>query len=85
LQSRGADPSICSEDYEPYLNPGKKIPADMVADDTQTRQALLELEAKYAHVQKVSIPLVEEAALLTIKIHLHFCYLYRHIPQVLTL
>jgi hypothetical protein len=29
--------------------------------------------------------LVEEAALLTIKIHLHFCYLYRHIPQVLTL
>ncbi|GAX86038.1 hypothetical protein CEUSTIGMA_g13453.t1 [Chlamydomonas eustigma] len=56
LLSRGADPSICSEDYEPYLNPGRKVPADMVADDVQTRQALLGLEAKYAHVQKVRCP-----------------------------
>ena len=28
-QSRGADPSIKTEDYDPYLNPGKKLPVEV--------------------------------------------------------
>lgn len=29
LQSRGADPSIRTEDYDPYLNPGRKLPVEV--------------------------------------------------------
>jgi hypothetical protein len=29
LQSRGADPSIKTEDYDPYLNPGRKLPVEV--------------------------------------------------------
>lgn len=28
-QSRGADPSIRTENYEPYLNPGRKLPVEV--------------------------------------------------------
>lgn len=29
MQSRGADPSIRTENYDPYLNPGKKLPVEV--------------------------------------------------------
>lgn len=31
LQSRGADPSVRTEDYDPYLSPGRKLPVEVSA------------------------------------------------------
>ena len=53
MQSRGADPSIRSKDFDPYLNPGPKLPVEVAVEDGPTRQLLLELEEKYASVEKV--------------------------------
>lgn len=53
VQSRGADPSIRSKDFDPYLNPGPKLPVEVAVEDAPTRQLLLELEEKYASVEKV--------------------------------
>jgi hypothetical protein len=54
LQSRGADPSILTEDYDAYLNPGKKSPADTeLSGDEKIRAKILALEKKYASVPKV--------------------------------
>lgn len=53
MQSRGADPSIRSKDFDPYLNPGPKLPVEVAVEDGPTRQLLLELEEKYALVEKV--------------------------------
>lgn len=56
LLSRGADPSILSEDYDPYLNPGKKLPVDVAIDDDDVRSRLVGLEQKYRSVQKSAEP-----------------------------
>ena len=53
LLSRGADPAVRSEDYDPYLSPGTKLPVEVAVEDGPTRRKLLELEAKYAGVTKV--------------------------------
>ncbi|KXZ47596.1 hypothetical protein GPECTOR_34g755 [Gonium pectorale] len=53
LLSRGADPSILSEDFDPYLSPGPKSPQQMAVDDPRVRAALQALEDKYASVPKV--------------------------------
>lgn len=53
VQSRGADPSIRSKVFDPYLNPGPKLPVEVAVEDGPTRQLLLELEKKYALVEKV--------------------------------
>ncbi len=29
MQSRGADPSIKTENYDPYLSPGRKLPVEV--------------------------------------------------------
>jgi [acyl-carrier-protein] S-malonyltransferase len=45
-QSRGADPSIPSDDFDPYLDPGPKLPRDLAADDC-TRAKIDALERRY--------------------------------------
>lgn len=52
LLSEGADPTIKTEDYDPYLNPGLKVPVEVAIDDDIVRGALKTLEAKYADVPK---------------------------------
>lgn len=52
LLSRGADPSILTEDYDPYLDPGPKTPQQVAADDPRIKAALQALEDKYASVPK---------------------------------
>lgn len=56
MQSRGADPDILTEDYDPYLNPGCKKPVDVAIDDENTRTKLKALEKKYESVPKVRVP-----------------------------
>ena len=46
-QSRGADPDIPSDDFDPYLDPGPKLPRDLAADDA-TRAKIVALERRYA-------------------------------------
>ncbi len=53
LQSRGADPSIRTEDYDPYLNPGHHLPIDIASEDAAVRAKLLALDEKYAATPKV--------------------------------
>ena len=55
VQSQGADPTILTEDYDPYLDPGLKLPVDVAVDD-EMREELLALEDKYAHVPKTREP-----------------------------
>ncbi|KAI3426449.1 hypothetical protein D9Q98_008816 [Chlorella vulgaris] len=54
LLSRGADPTLRTENYDPYLNPGKKLPIEIALDDEEglTRAKLLELEKRYADVPR---------------------------------
>jgi len=54
LLSRGADPSLLSHDYDPYLQPGSKLPVDEAQDQIKPR--LLELEAAYKDTPKARIP-----------------------------
>ncbi len=56
LLSRGADPSLKTEDYDPYLNPGRKTPVEVATEDGDVRQKLVQLEKKYAKVKKVREP-----------------------------
>lgn len=56
VQSRGADPSLLTEDYDPYLSPGRKLPVEVAADDDAVRSKLLALEKKYAAVPKKRQP-----------------------------
>lgn len=37
LLSEGADPSVLTNDYDPYLNPGKKTPIEVAIDDPEVR------------------------------------------------
>lgn len=53
LQSRGGDPSVRTEEYDPYLKPGKHLPVEVAVEDDTIRDKLLALEKKYAHVPKV--------------------------------
>ena len=56
LLSEGADPSLLSEDYDPYLNPGKKTPVEVAIKDGPTRDALLALNEKYSLTTKTPVP-----------------------------
>ncbi|XRB13140.1 malonyl-CoA-acyl carrier protein transacylase [Pseudoscourfieldia marina] len=56
ILSRGGDPSIRTFDYDPYLNPGCKLPVDVAVDDANVRGAIDALNKKYANVQKVRVP-----------------------------
>lgn len=56
MQSKGADPSIRTEDYDPYLDPGCKLPIEVAIEEDDTRARLAGLEQKYAAVQKVRQP-----------------------------
>lgn len=56
LQSRGADPSIRTENYDAYLNPGKRTPVEEAIEEDGIRDKLRALEAKYASVQKTRQP-----------------------------
>ncbi|KDD73370.1 hypothetical protein H632_c2247p0, partial [Helicosporidium sp. ATCC 50920] len=57
LLSRGADPSIESEDFDPYLSPGRKVPLEVAPEEpASVRQALAALEAKYRPVPKARRP-----------------------------
>lgn len=56
LLSRGADPTILSEDYDPYLNPGKKLPIDVAVEDEDVRSNILQLEKKYKLTKKAKEP-----------------------------
>ncbi|CAG9461448.1 unnamed protein product [Pedinophyceae sp. YPF-701] len=54
LLSRGADPSILTDDYDPYLDPGRKRPHELAEDFMRDR--LLELEKRYAATPKAREP-----------------------------
>lgn len=56
LQSRGGDPSILTEDYDPYLSPGRKSPLEMAIEDESVRDKLRSLEKLYADTPKVREP-----------------------------
>jgi [acyl-carrier-protein] S-malonyltransferase len=56
LLSRGADPIIRTKDYDPYLDPGRKTPAEVAVPDPAIRAALDALEAKYAGTPKARRP-----------------------------
>ncbi|XRB03005.1 S-malonyltransferase [Pycnococcus provasolii] len=56
LLSRGGDPAIRTENYDPYLNPGRHLPVDVAVEDQNVRDALRALEKKYEHVEKVREP-----------------------------
>ncbi|KAK2076516.1 hypothetical protein QBZ16_001042 [Prototheca wickerhamii] len=56
LLSRGADPSILSEDFDPYLSPGAKLPVEVATEEGEIRSKLLALEKKYASVAKAPLP-----------------------------
>jgi len=43
-QSRGADPSVRTEDYDPYLDPGCKLAIDVAIEDECIRTQLLDLQ-----------------------------------------
>ena len=55
-QSRGADPRIRTENYDPYLDPGCKTPREVAIEDDEIQDALAALEDKYAHVPRVREP-----------------------------
>ena len=55
-QSRGADPSIRTENYDPYLDPGCKTPQEVAIEDDEIQDALQNLEQKYADVPRVREP-----------------------------
>ncbi len=44
-QSRGADPTIKTEDYDPYLDPGRKLPIEVALEDEDFRSRLSALQA----------------------------------------
>lgn len=59
LQTKGADPSILTEDYDTYLDPGQKLAIDLAIDDDDTREKLKALDKKYSSVKKVRRPHVD--------------------------
>tara|TARA_B100001142_G_scaffold29952_1_gene26609 strand:- start:188 stop:607 length:420 start_codon:yes stop_codon:yes gene_type:complete len=52
LLTEGADPTIRTNDYDPYLNPGLKTSIQVAIDDEEIRGKLIALHEKYAHVPK---------------------------------
>lgn len=56
IQSRGADPSIRTENFEPYLSPGRKLPIEVANEDGDTRNKLEVLEQLYAGTPKAKEP-----------------------------
>lgn len=56
LQSRGADPAILSENFEPYLSPGRKAPVEVAIEDEEVRCQLRALEKLYAKILKSREP-----------------------------
>eukprot|EP01025_Chloroclados_australasicus_P047430 TRINITY_DN5308_c1_g1_i2.p2 TRINITY_DN5308_c1_g1~~TRINITY_DN5308_c1_g1_i2.p2 ORF type:complete len:531 (+),score=73.37 TRINITY_DN5308_c1_g1_i2:121-1713(+) len=54
LLSRGADPCIRTEDYDPYLDPGCKLPVEVATPEI--REKLIKLEEEYAKVPKKGQP-----------------------------
>lgn len=43
-QSRGADPTVKTENYDPYLNPGRKLPTDVAIEEGVIRSQLISLQ-----------------------------------------
>lgn len=56
LLAEGADPSVKSEDYDPYLNPGKKTPIEVAVKDEELRNKVKALEEKYKDTPKKPEP-----------------------------
>lgn len=56
LLSRGADPSIQADDWDPYLNPGRKTPVEVAPEDENIRNKIYALEKKYAGLPKEKEP-----------------------------
>ena len=52
LLSEGADPTITTNDYDPYLDPGLKTPLQVAIQDDDVRDRLQFLIDKYADVPK---------------------------------
>ena len=59
MQSRGADPSIRTENYDPYLKPGNHLPIDLACEDEAVRTRLLALDKAYAGTVKVCVSSIE--------------------------
>ena len=59
LQTRGADPSVRAENYDPYLSPGLNLDIEVAVDDDELRGKLKALDKKYA---KASGPAMSTSA-----------------------
>ena len=55
-QTRGADPSIRTENYDPYLSPGLKLAIEVALDDDELRGKLKALDKKYAKASAPDMP-----------------------------
>ena len=53
-QTRGADPSVRTNNYDPYLSPGLKLPIEVALDDEELRGKLKALDKKYAKASRTS-------------------------------
>ena len=51
-QTRGADPSVRTNNYDPYLSPGLKLPIEVALDDEELRGKLKALDKKYAKASR---------------------------------
>lgn len=54
-QSEGADPTIRSDEYDPYLKPGRHLPVDVALEEPELRKKILALEAKYKDSPKARL------------------------------
>jgi len=54
LLTRGADPTVKADDFDPYLDPGRKTPVELARKEM--RERLLELEERHKDVPRVRVP-----------------------------
>ena len=55
-QSRGADPTIKTEDYDPYLDPGRKLPIEVALEDEDFRGRLSALQVSSSRTAALLYP-----------------------------
>ncbi len=68
-QTRGADPSIRTENYDPYLSPGLKLAIEVALDDEVLRGKLKALDKKYAKASRRTQNFHVEPVIATVDPH----------------
>ncbi len=49
-QSEGADPAVLSDDFDPYLNPGRHAPVELATDEPEARRVVCAWRAAQSRV-----------------------------------